>query len=52
MSIIMVTDFLFLSAYRFLRPSAIDWCRGRPASPIGGGVYPAVAEPGRGASPP
>jgi len=49
--VVMATDFLFWSAYRFLRSSAIDWCRGRPASSIGRGVHPVVAEAGQGASP-
>jgi len=52
MSIIMVTDFLLSCAYRLLRSSTVDECRERPASSIGGGVHPAVAEAGRGASPP
>jgi len=52
MSIIMTTDFFPLSAYRLLRPSAADWCREHPASPIDGEVHPAVAEAGRGTSPP
>ena len=42
MLIIMATDFLFSSAYRLLRSSAVDGCRECPASPIGGGVHPAL----------
>jgi len=37
MSIIMATAFLLSSAYRLLRSSAVDGCRERAASSIGGG---------------
>ena len=51
MLIIMATDFLFSSAYRLLRSSAVDGCRGCPASSIGGGVHPTITDAGQDASP-
>jgi len=50
MLIIMVTNFLFSSAYRLLRSSAVDGCRECPTLSIGGGVHPTVTEAGRDVS--